>query len=132
MKSVYLLLFSIFLFSCGDSSREYQYIELSSKKDDYGKIILKKTEPKTITALTDSAAYLRAYNLYCIALLTHEQMQDKIDEYLGKGVINPPYDFELINENGVDIAHSTFFRNKDSLKQVVKEQVRALDFRNAE
>lgn len=122
-----IILFTIILVSCNDDktlkhfedgSRTYRYIEVVAREQVNGGTLNFEETPKSISAISDSAAYLVAYEWFNISLKTSKDMI----EAFGK-VFTTPIDFKLINNNNIDIAKTISFYEKDKIEKVISERI---------
>lgn len=112
-----LLLLTIIISSC-EQSRKYEYVELGLKELIFGGIDQDEKEAVIITAKTDSIAYLKAYQRFCIS----EKVSQDMQEALGSSAIKPT-DFRLIDEQGNNVAQFINFEEIDSLKIAIRNRV---------
>ena len=111
-----LILFS-FLTSC-DSKKSYKYVEVVNEEGLLGGTTTKEKDPKTIKAATDSAAYLEAYQSFCISLKVNRDMKQSLGT-----VYSTPKDFKLYNDKGTDITNSLFFADKDKREKEIEDRI---------
>jgi hypothetical protein len=96
------------LFESCEFKKSYKYIEVISDESVFGGVDIKEKEPKTIMAISDSAAYLEAYQSFCIS----QKVNNDIKEAMGK-VYSTPIKFKLMDKDGNDITNSVYFENKE-------------------
>jgi len=111
-----LILLSAFT-SC-DNKKSYKYVEVVEEEGLLGGSDTKEKDPKTINAATDSAAYLEAYQSFCISLKVNKDMKQS----LGK-VYSTPTKFKLYNDKGTDITNTVFFADKDKREKEIEENI---------
>jgi hypothetical protein len=105
-----------FLNSC-NVDKKYKYIETVQ---DVG-VLSSGTEQKDaeiINASSDSAAYMQAYQKFCIA----KKVNKDILQTLG-ATSSTPLSFQLLDDKGNDITYKIFFTNKDSLEKATENEV---------
>jgi len=117
-KFLFGLFFTAIAFSSCDNKKSYKYIEVVEEDGLLGGTNTKEKEPKEIKAPNDSAAYLDAYQSFCISKKVNRDMQAS----LGK-VYSTPLKFKLLNEKGQDIAYSVLFSDKDKKEKEIEEQI---------
>ena len=135
MRQISLILIIILLNSCAGSSennsevsKEYKYIEVCEDKALFGSgIELKEKNQETITDFSDSAAYLAAYEKFCIALKANQELIEMMGESS-----STPKEFKLLNENGIDIAKTISFADKEKLEKEIKSDIFSLSGPNLE
>ena len=106
-----------FLTSC-DSKKSYKYVEVVNEEGLLGGTTTKEKDPKTIKAATDSAAYLEAYQSFCISLKVNRDMKQSLGT-----VYSTPKDFKLYNDEGTDITNSIFFADKDKREKEIEDRI---------
>lgn len=114
------LLAAILLKSC-DFKKSYKYIEVINEESVYGGFNIKEKEPKTITSISDSAAYLSAYRSFIIS----QKVNNDNKESYGKTYYTP-LRFKLIDNYGYDITNSVVFLKQDSLEKSIEDMVFSL------
>jgi hypothetical protein len=99
--------------------KTYQYIEIIDDQDLWtGRIVRKDESPREILAASDSAAYLEAYKLFCIAV----KVNNDLKELLG-GTHSTPVGFRLLNEQRVDISRSVSFATQEQQERKIEEML---------
>ena len=98
--------------------KKYEYIEIVSTKSIFGDKEIKEKEAKIINAKTDSIAYLRAYQNFCIS----EKISIDFEETYGS-TGSKPTKFKLIDEEGKNIALLIHFNKIHSFKASIKSRV---------
>lgn len=110
-----LLLIPFFALSC-NSEQDYTYIEKVEKKGLFSGVDIEEREPRAFKATTDSAAFVYAYRLYCIATKVYKDMKES-------GYDSPmPLDFKVRNADGVDLSDISF-SNKESMMDSIKVSI---------
>lgn len=112
-----ILFFATLLTSC-DLKKSYKYVEIVEEAGILGGIEKKEKEPKTISASSDSAAYLDAYRSFCISLKVNKDMKQS----LGK-VYSTPIKFKLLDNKDQDITSSIFFSTKEKREKEIEENI---------
>jgi hypothetical protein len=120
-KSLVISSLALLLLSACDNINRYQYIEISAERVSLDGVENIEKEPKVIKASSDSAAYMAAFQSFCIALKVNEDMK----QTRGK-VYSTPLKFKLLNENGEDIASTVYFSNKVKREKEIREKIFAL------
>jgi hypothetical protein len=111
-----LIFLSVFT-SC-DNKKSYKYVEVVEEESILGGTDTKEKDSRTIKEATDSAAYLEAYQLFCISLKVNRDMKQS----LGK-VYSTPTKFKLYNDKGSEITNTVFFADKDKREKEIEESV---------
>ena len=117
-----LIISILFHASCtGKGIRDYKYIETSMQTN------LATTAPKEqrlleIRAISDSAAYVKAYQHFCISKTFYNREYKKSGAIAGK-----PLSFKLLNEESIDISKSINFLNKESIEMNIEKKVWELE-----
>jgi hypothetical protein len=115
-KNLILLILSVLIFqSC---NKTYNYVEIVNEESILGGSDIKEKDPKIIKAKNDSAAYLEAYQTFCISQKVNKDMQ----EAMGK-VYSVPLRFKLINNKGEEISNTVIFANKEKLEKEIEENI---------
>lgn len=116
--SFFVLLLTMILFESCEHKKSYKYIEVISDESVFGGVEIKEKEPKTIMAISDSVAYLEAYQSFCIS----QKVNNDMKEAMGK-VYSVPLKFKLIDKAGNDITNSVNFENKEKLEKEIEERI---------
>lgn len=116
LKFAAFLLLS-FLTSC-DSKKSYKYVEVVSEDGLLGGSTSIEKDSRTIKAHTDSAAYLDAYQWFCISLKVNRDMKQALGT-----VYSTPKEFRLFDEKGIDISKSVFFADKDKREKEIEDLI---------
>jgi hypothetical protein len=119
MKRQLLELFLIvtILQAC-DNNKSYKYVEITGEQDVFGGIEKKEKEAKIIKASSDSAAYLDAFQSFCISLKVNMDMKQTLGT-----VYSTPVKFKLLNDKGEDIAKTVYFIDKERKEKEITEQI---------
>jgi hypothetical protein len=111
------------LASCQNSNNEeenkktYKYIEIVAEQSAIGGVRQEEEEPKEITAVSDSAAYLEAFKTFTIS---SKVSKDMIETY---GNMNSsPVKFLLLNEKAQDISKTVYFIDKSLREKEIIDQ----------
>ncbi|WP_146239124.1 hypothetical protein [Putridiphycobacter roseus] len=112
------MLLAIVTSSC-KQSKSYDYIEISSYKSTPGGIEKETKDTFKIFSKYDSVAYLAAYQKFCIS----EKVSQDLKEASGESIGGTPISFELINDEGINIAIFMKFDKIDSLKNEIRATV---------
>lgn len=122
MKKVlplFLLYFS--MVSC-NQQKEYKYVEQVREKDVFGKTSLKDKDAELIHALSDTLAYIAAYDKYILSQVAKERVREKL---IKEGIEYQDYStiigFKLINPEGKDISNIHFTTKKAQEKKIVEK-----------
>lgn len=114
---LFLLLIFILFESC-KVKETYKYIEIVSEESIFGGTDIKEKEPVIIMAFSDSAAYLEAFEDFCISQKVNNDMKESI----GKVYVTP-IRYMLLNQDGHNIVDSVYFDNKDKLESTIKNRI---------
>lgn len=112
-----VLIITVILQSC-ENPKFYQYVEVVKEESLFGRVDEKEKEPITLKAISDSAAYIEAYEDFCISLKVNSDMKESI----GK-VYTTPIKFKLINEEGEDIADNVDFSDKELIENAIRSKI---------
>lgn len=124
MKKVILLVSAtIILSACNMQVKQnYKYVERVREQSVLGGSSIKEKEEKTISASSDSAAYLEAYKEYCISLKIYNDMRKEgMGQYL-----DIPIGFKLYNSDGEDIT-DIYFNSKLTEEEAIESSILAMD-----
>lgn len=115
-----LLLLSILIYSCDSIStnKTYDYTEYILKA---GETSINEKDPETITAKSDSLAFIEAYEKYCISKKASKQAA----EVMGTEA-NEVISFSLVNSDGIDISQIDFI-GKDSIITEIEATISSLN-----
>lgn len=117
-RHIFAALILISLLTSCDSKKSYKYVEVVNEEGLLGGTTTKEKDPKTIKAATDSAAYLEAYQSFCISLKVNRDMKQSLGT-----VYSTPKDFKLYNDKGTDITNSIFFADKDKREKEIEDRI---------
>lgn len=110
------LVFFITLTSCLD--KQYKYIEVQNEVGVFGTTSRVEKDAVIIKAESDSAAYLDAYERFCISKKVSKDMEESIGR-----TFTTPIEFKLFNDKGEDITYSVVFVTKGSDEKKIEESV---------
>ena len=121
------LVFIISLTACTKKApvKSYKYIEISEVKGLFGGITYKEKEAVIITALSDSAAYCKAYEKFCIVRKVFYTMAKEYPESIGSG-LTKPLSFKLLTESGENIENSVHFTDKEIIEIKIEAKIQAI------
>ncbi len=114
----FLIMLSMILFESCEFKKSYKYIEIISEESVFGGTNIKEKEPKTIMAVSDSAAYLEAYQTFCIS----QKVNNDMKESMGK-TYSTPLRFKLLDKEGNDVTNSVFFEDKEKLEKEIENRI---------
>ena len=121
MKKFFVLISTtillLMLIACVNK-QTYRYVEIVKEKRLLGQgYDTKEKEANVFEEASDSAAYLQAFEWFCIAQKVHHDMLDG-----GYGEVDIPQNFKLYNEKGEDIT-DVYFSNKTIKEQEIMAQI---------
>lgn len=116
-----LLLIATLLIAC-DNKKSYKYIEITAEQGSLGGVEKKEKEPKSIKANSDSAAYLDAFQSFCISLKVNKDMKQAMGT-----VYSTPVNFKLLNDKGENIANTVYFIDKSKREKEIMDQIFAMN-----
>lgn len=120
MKKVIGFFTLVIMFSaCMENS--YDYVEIVAEQSMFGGIETKENEVKAIKANSDTSAYLKAFERFCISVKVTNDMKQAYGE-----VYTTPVDFKLLNSDGVDISKTIFFADKGKREAEIEASVNSL------
>lgn len=117
-KSIFTSLILLSVFTACDNKKNYKYVEVVEETGILGGSDIKEKDPKIIKAATDSAAYLEAYQNFCISLKVNKDVKQS----LGTNY-STPIRFKLYNDMGSDITDKIFFSDKDKREKEIKKSI---------
>lgn len=117
-RNIFAIFILILLFTSCDNKKNYKYVEIVNEEGILGGTTTIENDPKIIHAATDSAAYLEAYQNYCISLKVNRDMKQSLGT-----VSSTPTDFKLYNDKGTDIKNSVFFAGKDIQEKEIEDRI---------
>lgn len=108
MKVPLFLFITLLVIAC-NSSKKYYYVQDSK-------------EEKVFNAISDSAAYLKAYEYFQISEKVYKDMKSKY----GSAYLDQPISYKLLNSKREDITYRVHFLKKDSLLEDVSNNIKEL------
>lgn len=116
MKRICVLLAVLFLVtSC---NKKYTYVEVIRQQQIFGGTKLTIKEEVKIRAHSDTAAYLEAYQQFCISQAVYQGMKQR---YEMPELLDIPVGFKLYNSKGVDISKIEF-KSRIEQEHIIKEK----------
>ncbi|MBW0164938.1 MAG: hypothetical protein HYI21_00025 [Sediminibacterium sp. Gen4] len=119
-KQVFIIIFSLFIFTACENKKNYKYVEIVDEESLLGSIDRKEKDAQIINEQSDSSAYLAAFQKFCISIKVNRDMQTSI----GK-VYSTPKDFKLYDDKGNEISNMSF-ANKDVREKEIQERIFSL------
>lgn len=114
--STIVLLVSLIFAECSQPQiKSYSYVEVVADQSLSGSIENKEKEPKEIKADSDTAAYLQAYQNFCISLKVCKDMKQSLGT-----VFTTPLKFKLLDDKGKDITGIDFADRPKREKEIEK------------
>lgn len=111
MKKILFLLIAVLAFvSC---QMKYTYVERVRETSLFGGSSEKDKDEKVIVAASDTAAYLDAFQEFCISKKVYQDMLVK-----GMKDIDVPLSFKLYNDQGIDISDIMFASRANKEKEI--------------
>ena len=110
-----LLLFICALMLLTACNKKYRYVEIVQEQSDLGGSSETEKNEKTISASSDSAAYIEAFSKFCISQKVYSDMRKK-------GMADNlaiPIGFKLYNSEGVDISDIVFASKKQKEDELI-------------
>ncbi len=105
------------LTSCmGNNSNEYIYLETAMLANGIT-TAPKELKPLLITAVSDSAAYIKAYKEFCFSKKVYDLEFQESGTMAGK-----PLSFKLLNKDSIDISKSVSFINKEKWEYIIEKR----------
>lgn len=102
MKNLLLFICALVLLTA--CNKKYRYVKIVREQSVLGGSSVTEKDEETITASSDSAAYIEAFRNYCISQKVYSDMRKKgMADYL-----DIPIGFKLYNSEGVDISDIVF------------------------
>jgi hypothetical protein len=117
-RHLFVVLILLSFFTSCDNKKSYKYVEVVSEDGLLGGTSTKDKDPETIKATTDSAAYLEAYQNFCISLKVHGDMKKSLGT-----VYSTPKEFKLYNAEGSEISNTIFFADKDKREKEIEDRI---------
>ena len=116
--TIKLFAFLAFIVTSCQNKHQYKYVEICEQESLTGGVSMKELEEEVIDAATDSIAYLRAYEKFCISLKVYQDMKaSEIKMY------SVPKDFKLIDDKNRDISKKITFANKHIKEEEVRSRI---------
>lgn len=106
----------LFLAAC---NKRYTYVEIIREQQFFGGTRVTTKEEVKIRAHSDTAAYLDAYQKYCISREVYLRMKNRLGS---SELLDVPIGFKLYNSKGVDITNIKF-TSKLEQEQKMEEKV---------
>lgn len=123
MKQILFVVATFLLLTSCVNDKKYRYVETVRELSIVGGASTKEKEEKIISALSDSAAYIEAYRMFCISQKTYSELRKKgMGEYLAI-----PISFKLYNEKGEDISNISFYSRLEQEK-ILEERIMTRDY----
>lgn len=120
-KIIPLILVLLVLTSC-NQQKEYKYVEQVREKDVFGKTSYKDKEAVLIYALSDTLAYIAAYDKFVLSQAAEERARQKlIKEGLNYNDFSTITGFKLLNPEGKDISN-IYFKTKKAHENEITEK----------
>jgi hypothetical protein len=107
--------------SITENKKTYRYVAIVDEESLSGRIDRKEKEAVTIEAVSDSAAFLEAFQMFCISVKSSKDMKSAT----GK-VFSTPKDFKLYDDKNNEISNTSFL-NKDLRKKEIEATVFSLN-----
>lgn len=114
MKKLLLISILVSIFSACTINKEYKYVEVVNDRGIFGNVSIEDEDENIIMAPSDSDAYLKAFEKFCISQKVYKDMQDA-----GMNPSKQPISFKLYDDQGLEISKTTFFANKDKLEKKI-------------
>lgn len=107
--------------SC-NSGKEYKYIQVNMAMGQFASSAQEvEEEPVAIIASSDSEAYVKAYEKFCISQRVYLDVANQIDM-----LQDIPVYFKLLSPKGENIANIEF-QNKDTIEASIRRRIESLD-----
>lgn len=118
-KAFAYALFCVLLTTAMSCAKKYEYIEVIKESNLLSKgFHEKRKEPEKIVAVNDSAAFIKAYEKFCISELVAEKMKKK---GLDVNLVSTPLYFKLYDRNGKEVepvSYSTLEKTKNRIARL--------------
>ena len=118
MRNILLALCLISLLYGCNKERVYKYIEVTEMQSPLGGVETDYRPGQEIKAETDSAAYMQAFQKFCIAARANAEIVAKTGNSVAK-----PTRFKLMDDTGTDLVPTLTFANKEEREQEVIDLV---------
>ena len=120
MKYFVLVLLSIVFFSCNNiRNKKYSYTEKVEEVGLFGGTSVVQKESEEILALSDSVAYIEAFQKFVISQKVYSDMKEAGAKYVAR-----PISFSLYNSKGEDIT-DIYFESKYTKENEITEWVQS-------
>lgn len=116
MKRLFLPL--VLLLITTACNKRYTYVEVIRQQQFFGGTQITTKEEVKIRARNDTAAYLEAYEKFCISQAVYIGMKER---YGMPELQDVPLGFRLYNSNGIDISKINF-TTKLEQEQIIEER----------
>lgn len=114
-----LLIFIVIILFITACNKRYTYVEVIRQQQMFGGTKVATKEEVKIRARSDTAAYLDAYQKYCISREVYLRMKNRLGS---SELLDVPIGFKLYNSKGVDITNIKF-TSKLEQEQKMEEKV---------
>ena len=114
-----LFIFVAVLLCITSCTRRYKYVEVIREHQIFGGARIATKDEVTIRAKSDTAAYLEAYEKFCISKVVYFGMKER---YGMPELLDYPIGFKLYNSKDIDISDIRFI-SKSEQQQIIEEKV---------
>ena len=114
-KLLFFITALLLLTSC---NKRYTYVEVVRKQQMFGGTKVAIKEEIKIRARSDTAAYLEAYQKFCISQAVYQGMKQR---YGMPELLDTPMGFRLYNSKGADITKIEF-KSRIEQEQIIEER----------
>lgn len=118
LASLIIVATSILLACNTTVEKRYSYIEVVEEQGIMGGVETKEKSATEIMADSDTSAYKKAYQKFCVAL----KVSKDIKQSLGSVYITP-LKFKLLDEKGQDITNSLVFEARTQREKEIEEKI---------
>lgn len=116
MKKISIFIAVLLLSSA--CNKRYTYVEVIRQQQIFGGTHVAVKEDVKIRARSDTAAYLEAYQQFCISQAVYQGMKQR---YGMSEFLDIPVGFKLYNSKGVDISKIEF-KSRIEQEQIIEER----------
>lgn len=116
MKRLYIFIAVLLAFTA--CNKRYTYVEIIRQQQMFGGTKVVTKEEVKIRAHSDTAAYLEAYQQFCISQAVYQGMKQR---YGVADLLDAPIGFKLYNSKGVDISKIEF-KSRIEQEQIIEER----------
>lgn len=116
MKKISIFIAVLLLSSA--CNKRYTYVEVFRQQQIFGGTHVAVKEDVKIRARSDTAAYLEAYQQFCISQAVYQGMKQR---YGMSEFLDIPVGFKLYNSKGVDISKIEF-KSRIEQEQIIEER----------